>query len=92
MFAQMNKMGGMVKVDVHSIECRATSTLAYCAMEHDFKATMPDGSTMSQPSRASVVLRKGIDGWKWTHWHTSPAVVAAPPAPTPPETKPGGKR
>ncbi len=83
-------MGATFKIDVHSIECRATSTLAYCAMEHDVKATLPDGSMMTQPSRASVVLRRGVDGWKWTHWHTSlAAVVTQPPTPQP-ERKQGG--
>jgi ketosteroid isomerase-like protein len=78
-FAQAKKMGASLKLDIHSSNCRATSTLAYCTEEFDFKATMPDGSTMSQPSRASIVLRKGDDGWKWTHWHTSLAVLPAPP-------------
>ena len=83
MFAQVKKMGARLKLDIHSSDCRATSTLAYCTVEFDFKATMPDGSTMSQPSRNSVVLRKGDDGWKWTHWHSSLAVLPGPPAPPP---------
>jgi len=66
-FAQVKKMG-------------ANSTLAYCTVEFDFKATMADGSTLVQPSRNSVVLRQGDDGWKWTHWHALLAVLPAPPA------------
>lgn len=81
MFAQLKKMGARLKLDIHSTGCRATSTLAYCTVEFDFKATMADGSTMSQPSRNSVVLRSGDDGWKWAHWHSSLAVPPAPPAP-----------
>ena len=79
-FAQVKEMGASLKLDIHSSDCRATSTLAYCTVEFDFMAMMPDGSTMSQPSRNSVVLRYGDDGWKWTHWHSSLAVLAAPPA------------
>lgn len=58
----------------------ATSALAYCTVEFDFAATMAGGSTLSQPTRNSVVLRKGDDGWKWTHWHSSLAVLPASPA------------
>lgn len=81
MFAELKKMGARLKLDMHSRDCRATSQVAYCIVEFDFKATMADGSTMSQPSRNSVVLRKGADGWKWVHWHSSLAAVPAPPAP-----------
>jgi ketosteroid isomerase-like protein len=71
--ADLKKIGAILDLDIHSSNCRATSTLAYCTVEFDFNATMADGSTMSQPSRNSVLLRKGQDGWKWTHWHSSPA-------------------
>jgi ketosteroid isomerase-like protein len=77
MFAELKKMGASVKLDIHSRDCRATSTLAYYTVEFDFKVTMPDGSTMLQPTRNSVVLRKGDDGWKWEHWHSSLAVPHA---------------
>ncbi len=80
MFAQVKKMGASLKLDIHSCDCRAKSTLAYCTVEFDFKATMADGSTMLQPSRNSIVLRKGDDGWKWMHWHSSLAVLPAPSA------------
>lgn len=76
MFAQVKKMGASMKLDIH-----ATSTRAYGTVEFDFTATMADGSTMSQPSRNSVVLRKDADGWRWTHWHSSLAVFPTPPAP-----------
>ena len=83
MFAQVKKMGASLTLDIHSTDCRASSTLAYCTVEFDFKATMADGSTMLQPSRNSVVLRKGDDGWKWAHWHSSLAVLPASPASPP---------
>lgn len=81
-FAEVKKMGASLKLDTHSSDCRATQTLAYCTVEFDFMAEMADGNTMSQPSRNSIVLRRGDDGWKWTHWHSSLAVPPVPPAPT----------
>ncbi|HEY7216695.1 MAG TPA: nuclear transport factor 2 family protein [Thermoanaerobaculia bacterium] len=80
-FAGMKKMGASMKLDFHASDCRAGSTLAYCTVEFDFKAAMPDGSTMVQPSRNTVVLRKDDGGWKWAHWHSSLAVAPTPPAP-----------
>ena len=71
MMSQVKAMGATLKVDVRSIDCRATSTVAWCAMEFDFTAKMPDGSVVSQPTRATATLRKGGDGWKWVQWHSS---------------------
>jgi ketosteroid isomerase-like protein len=79
-FAQVKKAGGTLGLDVRSNECRATSTAAYCTVEFDLKVTLPDGKTMAQPSRNTIVVRKGEDGWKWTHWHSSLAALPAPPA------------
>ena len=79
-FAQAKKMGAGLGLDVRSNQCRATSGLAYCIVDFDFKVTMPDGRTMAQPSRNTIVLRKGDDGWKWIHWHSSLAAVPTPPA------------
>ena len=79
-FAELKKMGATLKLDIHSSDCHATATLAYCTVEFDAKATMGDGSAMSQPSRNSVVLRKGETGWQWAHWHSSLAVRPPPPA------------
>lgn len=80
MFVELKKMGASVKLDIHSRDCHVTSQMAYCTVEFDFKVTMPDGSTMSQASRNSVVLRRGDDGWKWVHWHSSISVLPAQPA------------
>lgn len=79
MFAELKKMGASVKLDIHSRDCHVTSQMAYCTVEFDFMVTMPDGSTMSQSSRNSVVLRRGDDGWKWMHWHSSLSVLPAQP-------------
>jgi len=85
-FAAVKKMGATLMLDFHSTNCRATSTVGYCTVEFDFKARMADGQTMSQPSRNTVVLQKGEDGWKWAHWHSSiavaPASQASPTAPS----------
>jgi len=80
-FAELEKMGASLQLDIHANDCRATSTLAYCTVEFDLDAAMADGSTMSQPSRNTIVLRKGDDGWKWAHWHSSVAAPPSPPAP-----------
>lgn len=89
-FAEIKKMGAVLTLDIHSSKCRATATLAYCTVEFDVKSTMTGGTTMSQPSRNTVVLRKGDDGWKWMHWHSSLAPSPAPaesPAASSPKKK-----
>ncbi len=86
-FAEVRKMGATLSLDLHSSDCLATSTVGYCTVEFDLKAKMPDGSTISQPTRNTVVLRKGDDGWKWVHWHSSLAVPPAPPPSPPPAQK-----
>ena len=65
-----------VTLDVHRTDCQAAETLAHGTVEFDVRATAPDGSVMSQPSRNSIVLRKGDDGWTWIHWHSSLSQVA----------------
>ncbi|MBI3873004.1 MAG: nuclear transport factor 2 family protein [candidate division Zixibacteria bacterium] len=79
-FAWAKKAGARLRFDRHSTDCHAISALAFCALEYDFVATMPDGSTLSQPTRTTVVLRRGDDGWKWVHWHSSLSTLPAPPA------------
>lgn len=81
MFGQMKKMGGTLAIGQHALDCRATSAFGVCVMEFDFVATMPDGTKMTQPSRVTGAFRKGDDGWKWTHWHTSLAQLPSPPTP-----------
>lgn len=80
-FAGVRTMGATLALDFHSTACRGTATLAWCTVEFDLKVKMPDGNTLTQPSRNSVVLFKTRDGWKWTHWHSSLAVAPAQPAP-----------
>lgn len=80
-FAELKKMGAKLKLDIHTTDCHATTTLAYCTVEFDLVATMADGGAMSQATRNSIVLRKSTDGWKWAHWHSSLAALPASPAP-----------
>src|SRR5262249_52275492 len=75
--AALQGMKATIKVELKSIEWRAAAGLAVCAIEHEPQVTTTDGKTMTQPSRATVVLRKGTDGWRWMHWHTSLSVAAA---------------
>jgi uncharacterized protein (TIGR02246 family) len=81
-FADLGKINASLTLDLHAISCHATSALAYCTAEFDLNATMADGIEMTQPTRNSVVLRNGSEGWKWAHWHSSLAVgpsAAKPP-------------
>jgi len=77
---EVKKMNATMKLTAKGIECRSTATFGVCTIEYDFAATMPDGKTMSQPSRMTVALAKGADGWKWIHWHSSLSSVAPPAA------------
>jgi len=36
-FEQLKKMGASARLNIHSSDGRATSTLAYCTVEFDFK-------------------------------------------------------
>ena len=79
-FAELKKMGATMTLDMHATDCHATVSAGYCTVEFDVRAKMSDGSTIVQPARNTIVLRKGADGWKWTHWHSS--LSAAQPAAT----------
>jgi ketosteroid isomerase-like protein len=76
-FGQVKQMGATLKIDLKNMDCRGTSTLGYCEFDTDVVATMPKGAPMVQPGRATVVVAKGADGWKWVHWHSSPGPAAA---------------
>jgi ketosteroid isomerase-like protein len=53
------------------MECKASGDIAYCSEECDILISRPDGKVALSPHRATSVLRKGPDGWKFVHWHTS---------------------
>ncbi len=72
-FARLHAMGATLSLDYHARSCRATSAMAFCTVEFDLHAAMPDGGALSQPTRNTVVLGNGPDGWMWLHWHSSPA-------------------
>lgn len=78
MIGETKKAGGTVRAQSKTVDCRATATYAVCRGEVDFSVTM-GGQTMTQPSRVTGALRKGNDGWKWTHWHASLATAPAAP-------------
>jgi ketosteroid isomerase-like protein len=80
-WAALQEMGATIQLETHSTECRAGTRLAYCTVEFDFNAVMADGSVMTQPTRNSVVLQSDEGGWRWVHWHSSPAAAPPPPAP-----------
>jgi len=60
-----------VAIPQTKMECRATSNLAVCIEECDIIVQRPDGVREVTPHRGTSVLRKGQDGWKFTHWHVS---------------------
>jgi len=72
-FAAVKKMGATLKIKPKNIACRGTSTLAFCVMDHEITATLPDGKGSVQQQQATIVLGKGAAGWKWLHFHSSPA-------------------
>ena len=77
--AELKEMGATVTLDVHSTDCHATAGLAYCTVEFDLNVALADGGALSQPTRNTIVLREGDDGWKWMHWHSSPAELPEAP-------------
>jgi len=60
-----------VATPVVDMTCRATSNMAVCTEECDIMVTLADGKREVTPHRGTSVLRKGSDGWKFTHWHVS---------------------
>jgi ketosteroid isomerase-like protein len=79
-FAEVKKMGATLKIAVKDIACRATSTLAFCVIDHEVTATMANGQSAVQPQQATFVLAKAPAGWKWVHFHSSPGRTPAAPA------------
>lgn len=52
-------------------EVMATATFAVCTEQCDLVEHHEDGSRTILPHRATSVVRKGADGWKFVHWHVS---------------------
>jgi quercetin dioxygenase-like cupin family protein len=77
MFEEMGKMGASASYEIRSIACRATSTAGVCAIEFDASMAMPVGGKQTWAIRATMIGRRGADGWKATHWHASPAQAPA---------------
>jgi ketosteroid isomerase-like protein len=71
-FAEFQKSGSTTEATpVVEMECRATRDMAVCTEECDIAVRLADGLREVIPHRGTSVLRKGPDGWKFTHWHIS---------------------
>lgn len=71
-FADIKAAGGATAaVPKRRMECKASGDVAYCSEECDILIGRPDGKFALSPHRATSVLRKGPDGWKFAHWHVS---------------------
>jgi len=81
MIAEMKKAGGSFEQKVTSWDCKATAMLGWCFLQMEGAGTMPGGAAFKQTGWGTGVLRKGTDGWQFTHWH---ATMAPPAAPQPP--------
>ena len=62
-----------VAIPQSKMECRATDTLAVCTEECDIVYKRADGLLEVSPHRGTSVMRKGPQGWQFTHWHVSEA-------------------
>lgn len=71
-FADIKAAGGATKaIPQQTMECKASGDVAYCSEECDILIGRPDGKVALSPHRATSVLRKGPNGWKFAHWHVS---------------------
>lgn len=91
MMAPMKSQGASMKTELGAVHCGATASFGVCTIEADQTASMPGQPAMTVAMRATVVARKGADGWKWLHLHGSlakplpePPPPACPPPPAPP--------
>jgi len=75
-FGAMRSMGATMSIAFHATRCVGSGDVAYCTVSFDLTANTPDGA-MTQPTRNTVVLRRGRQGWRWAHWHSSPATARA---------------
>jgi ketosteroid isomerase-like protein len=62
-----------VAIPQSKMDCRATDTLAVCTEECDIIYKRADGMLEVSPHRGTSVMRKGPQGWQFTHWHVSEA-------------------
>src|SRR5207249_568683 len=71
-FQEIKDAGGATAaVPQRKMECRATTTVAFCTEECNILIKRADGKVALSPHRGTSVLRKGPDGWKFAHWHVS---------------------
>jgi ketosteroid isomerase-like protein len=62
-----------VAIPQTKMDCRATNTMAVCTEECDIIYKRADGMLEVSPHRGTSVMRKGPQGWQFTHWHVSEA-------------------
>jgi ketosteroid isomerase-like protein len=71
-FADYKSSGSTtVATPVVDMTCQATATMAVCTEECDITVSLANGQREVTPHRGTSTLRKGPDGWKFTHWHVS---------------------
>jgi hypothetical protein len=72
LFGEMERNGRRSEASPQVVhQARATSTFAICTEECDLVEYFADGSRHVLPHRATSAVRKGLDGWKFMHWHVS---------------------
>jgi len=69
-----------MKSTLVSSDCRATTSMGFCAIEFDQSATTPTGTMGPYKFRGTLVARRVADGWRWAHWHGSFREMPAMPA------------
>lgn len=77
----MKAMNAKISSKLTRVDCQATATFGVCINEMECTMDM-GGKTETMYFRGTGTARKGVDGWKWTHWHGSMAKL--PPMPPPP--------
>lgn len=60
-----------VATPVVDMTCKATPDMAVCTEECDIAVALSNGQREVTPHRGTSILRKGPDGWRFTHWHVS---------------------
>ncbi len=68
--AWLDTWDGAITLDVHNIDLTSTPTIAFLSSLNRMRGST-SGKTQDLWFRATLCLRKGPDGWKIAHDHTS---------------------
>jgi hypothetical protein len=72
LFKEQIKSGARTEASPNrSHQVLATETFAICTEQCDLIERHSDGTKHVLPHRATSVLAKSADGWKFVHWHVS---------------------